>query len=255
MRLFVMETKEHSIDRLAMRTRPHGSPIMQQAWENLLFLHWPMDPAVLRPLIPECLEIDLFEGQAWVSVTPFELNDLRALTLPAIPGLSSFTELNVRTYVVHNGQPGLWFFSLDASKLLPAIAARVFFMLPYFKAQMDYSAGGNAFAFSSKRIVPPDAEFEATWRTGQRLRAPDTDSLAFFLVERYCCYALGGPRLFQIRIYHHPWILVEAEAQVEKSTMFSAAGLPEPGTTPLAHFSEPLEVEIWAPTAIEQISE
>jgi len=241
---------EGKIDRLAMRGRPSGSPILQQKWENLLFLHWPVDPALLRPLIPEALEIDTFDGRAWLGITPFHLSDLRPPLLPALPGLSAFTEMNVRTYVLHNGKPGIWFFSLDASKLLPAAAARIFFMLPYFKASMKFEQNHPLFNFSMTRSGATDVEFKASWQVGVRLRAPDVESLAFFLVERYCAFAVEGSRVFQIRIYHHPWILDEALVKIESSNAISALGLPEPATEPIVHFSESIEAEIWAPAQV-----
>src|SRR5947209_1077258 len=111
------------IDRLAMRARPEGSPVVHQRWDNLLFLHWPVGPDLLRALIPSALDIDTFEGQAWIGITPFRLADLRIASLPPVPGLNAFDELNVRTYVVFNGIPGVWFFSLDASLLLATVAA------------------------------------------------------------------------------------------------------------------------------------
>src|SRR5687767_11115562 len=116
---------ETSLDRLAMRARPEGSPVMHQNWENLLFLHWPIDPVAIRPLIPEGLEIDTFDGKAWIGITPFALTGLRVLSMPPIPGLDLFIELNVRTYVQYKGVPGIWFFSLDVSKLIPVLAARM----------------------------------------------------------------------------------------------------------------------------------
>src|SRR4051812_29497664 len=96
-----------AVDRLALRTRPPGSPVMHQNWENLLFLHWPVAPAVLRPLVPGALEIDTFEDQAWIGITPFAVTQLGLFSLPPIPGLDSFLELNVRTYVLHRGLPGV----------------------------------------------------------------------------------------------------------------------------------------------------
>jgi uncharacterized protein len=220
---------------------------MHQRWNNLLFLHWPIDPLLLRPLIPDDLAIDTFEGTAWIGITPFHLEDLRPPMLPALPGLSAFNELNLRTYVLHNGTPGIWFFSLDASKLLPAMAARIFFMLPYFKASIRFQEGEDLFSFSLNRPGARPAKFKANWRTGSRLRAPDTESLAFFLVERYCCFAVEGRSIYQIRIYHHPWILNDAEATVEESTMVGSLGVPEPVSEPLCHFSRSLDVEVWAP--------
>jgi uncharacterized protein YqjF (DUF2071 family) len=236
-----------ALDRLAMRGRPEGSPVMHQNWENLLFLHWPVDPAVMRPLIPPALEIDTFEGQAYIGITPFSLTGLRLLSLPAVPGLESFLEINVRTYVHYRGMPGIWFFSLDASKLIPAMAARVLFALPYFKASMEFNRDGNEFQFTSKRTVPPDAHFRVRWTTGMRLREPALESLAFFLVERYCFFANVGDQMTMTRVYHHPWILDEGFVLEQESTMISSLGLPEPTGPALTHFSQSLNVEVWPP--------
>jgi uncharacterized protein len=244
-----MET-EVALDRLVPRCKPPGEPIMHQKWENLLFLHWPIEPALLRPLIPEPLEIDTFEGQAWVGITPFALNNLHLTHLPPVPGLSAFSELNVRTYVHHRDFPGIWFFSLDASKLIPALAARVFFMLPYFKAEIAFAQTSGKYQFGLRRPGPPEASFEASWRAGFRLRDPDVDSLAFFLVERYCYFASAPEGLYQTRIYHHPWILEEAFVGSYSSNMLAPLGLAEPTIAPLAHFSPSLGVDIWAPTLV-----
>lgn len=241
-----------SIDRLAMRGRPEGSPVMHQRWENLLFLHWPFPVDALRPLIPAPLELDTYQGQAWVGVTPFHLEDVRGANLPALPGLSSFHELNLRTYVLHNRTPGIWFFSLDASKLVPAAAARIFFGLPYYRARIRMLRKGEDFSFSMKR-TGSEAEFAVSWRPGNRLRDPDQDSLAFFLVERYCAFSVEDTRVFHIRVYHHPWILEEAFVQRGPSSLFEVHGLAEPETEPLAHFSRSLEVEIWPPVQVPEM--
>ena len=235
------------LDRLAARAKPAGEPVMQQTWENLLFLHWPIDPALLRPLIPEPLQIDTFEGRAWIGITPFALTNLHLNQLPAIPGLSSFDEINVRTYVHHREHPGIWFFSLDASKLIPTLAARLFFMLPYFKAQMAFGQTGGKYQFASLRTSPPEASFEVKWRVGMRLRDPDVDSLAFFLAERYCYFAVDEGAVYRTRIYHHPWILEEAFVEDYSSKMLASLGLPDPTIAPLAHFSRSMQVDIWQP--------
>jgi len=245
----MMEEKS-TIDRLAMRARPDGASVIHQRWENLLFMHWAIDPKLIRPLIPSTLDLDLFDGKAWIGITPFHLEDVRPVMLPAFPGLSTFDELNVRTCVLHKGRPGLWFFSLDASKLMPAVASRIFFMLPYFKANIAFAQQQNSFDFDLKRSTPPNPAFHARWQTGPRLRDPDTDSLAFFLVERYCCFSVDGRRIFETRIYHHPWILDEAVVDDYSSTMMKALGLPEPAADPLVHFSRSLDVEIWAPIRV-----
>jgi uncharacterized protein YqjF (DUF2071 family) len=223
---------------------------MEQVWEDLLFLHWPIEQAVIRPLIPEKLAIDTFEGNAWIGITPFRLTGLRLLSLPPMPGFSEFNEINVRTYVVHEGKPGIWFFSLDASKVVPAIGARVFFGLPYFSAEIDFARAGRDFRFQMQRNLAADTHFRAHWTKGMRLRAPDTDSLAFFLVERYALFTEAAGSLTMTRAYHHPWILDEATKVSVESRLVSALGLAEPQGESLAHFC-PMTVEVWAPERVE----
>lgn len=221
---------------------------MEQVWEDLLFLHWPIEEAVIRPLIPEKLAIDTFEGNAWIGITPFRLSGLRLFSLPPIPGFSEFNEINVRTYVVHEGKPGIWFFSLDASKVIPAIAARVFFGLPYYSAGIEFLKAQREIRFDMRRELPTDAQFRVQWTKGMRLRAPDTDSLAFFLLERYALFTEAAGRLKMTRAYHHPWILDEVTKVSVESTLVNALGLPEPQSEPLAHFSScPMTVQVWAP--------
>src|SRR5215831_15051590 len=122
------------VDRLAMRAKPEGRPVMEQNWEKILFLHWPIDPALIQARIPPGLEVDLFEDKAWIGITPFKVTGLHLMSLPPVPGLDSFNEINVRTYVHYEGKPVIWFFSLDASKLIPVIAARLFYQVPYHSA-------------------------------------------------------------------------------------------------------------------------
>lgn len=235
-----------------MRVRPKGEPVMEQLWEDLLFLHWPIEEALIRPLIPKELEIDTFEDKAWIGITPFRLTGLRLMLLPPIPGFSEFNEINVRTYVHHDGKPGIWFFSLDASKVLPAIGARVFFGFPYFSAEIDFARTAHEFRFDMHRNLASKAHFHANWRQGMRLRAPDTDSLAFFLVERYALFAGVAGGLNMTRVYHHPWILDEVTEVSFESTLLSALGLPEPKSEPLAHFSSsPLTAQVWPPLVVE----
>src|SRR5688572_9834997 len=112
-------------ERLAIREKPAAQPIMHQTWGKLLFMHWPVSVDLLRGKIPSRLEIDTYEGVAWIAITPFTMWNVRAVGVPAIPGLDAFHECNVRTYVHLNGVPGVWFFSLDATKILPVLTARI----------------------------------------------------------------------------------------------------------------------------------
>lgn len=239
--------RSHKLDS---RTRPAGTPLLHQKWLNLLFLHWPIEPELLRPLIPDPLVIETFDGRAWLGVTPFHLEDVRPSFLPAFPGLSSFHEVNVRTYVRYGQSPGVWFFSLDASKLIPVVAARTFFMLPYYRANIRFLQADETFAFNMRRSEPDNAELRVSWRVGQPLRSPEPGSLEHFLVERYRLFATDGARLYEAEIHHSTWPLETVEVDVQQCTLVSALGLPNPEAPPLAHFSRGVEPEIWAPSEI-----
>ena len=236
------------LDRVAMRTRPPGRPIMYQSWDTLLFLHWPISAELLRPLIPERLRIDTFDGTAWIGLTPFTMWGIRPVFLPAVPGFSTSHELNVRTYVYLDGVPGVWFLSLEASNALAVIGARLAFHLPYFRAHMQLKAEGQTVHFTSHRTHrgAPPADFAAVWTAGEPLPHAPPDSLEFFLIERYCLYAAWGDRLYRARIFHAPWPLRHATLVSFASTMLASHGLPTPSGAPLLHHqAAPLHVEIW----------
>ena len=236
------------IDRQSVRERPPGSPIMVQTWGKLLFLHWRVPAGVLRPLVPAGLEIDLFDGSAWIGMTPFTMWGIRPPRLPALPWVSRSHELNVRTYVHLDGVPGVWFLSLDASNPLAVIGARLGFHLPYFQARMRLRQAGDAVDFRSRRLHPgaPPAALEAAWVRGERLGQAAPGTLDFFLVERYCLYAARGDRLYRARIHHAPWTLHRAALTRLSSTMLQSHGLPAPADEPLPHAQgEPLTVGVW----------
>jgi uncharacterized protein YqjF (DUF2071 family) len=237
-------------DRVAARARPQRAPIMHQTWGKLLFLHWSMAPAALRRLVPESLEIDTFEGEAWVGVTPFTMWGVRPAFLPAMPLLSRTHELNVRTYVHRDGVPGVWFLSLEAANPMAVLGARIGFHLPYFQARMKLEEEGESIRYSSHRTHPgaPPADFEVAWRRGGPLPAAEPGTREFFLIERYCLYSEYRARLSRCRIYHRPWPLRVARLDSLSSTLLEAHGLATQPREPLLHAQgAPLEVEIFAP--------
>src|SRR5262245_27025051 len=126
-----MQIPLSELERLAVRERPAGRPLLRQSWGKLLFMHWRIDPQRLRGLIPAELEIDTFDGSAWMAIVPFTMWGTRASSLPPVPGLSEMHELNVRTYVHHHRIPGVWFFSLDCNSAAAVLGARKFYHLPY----------------------------------------------------------------------------------------------------------------------------
>jgi len=226
---------------------------MHQNSGKLLFMHSRIDAKLLRPLIPAQLEIDTFEGSAWIGVVPFTMWGIRASFLPAIPGSSSFHELNVRTYVHHRGVPSVWFLSLDAANRLAVWGARTFYHLPYFNAQMSLTQDATTIRYSSlrkdRRGAP--AELQASWTGGETLAPTSPGSLDFFLTERYCLDTEHRSKLYRARIHHQPWPLRRAQLASLNSTMIECHGLPSPQGDPLLHYCEKLRVEIWPLKKIE----
>jgi len=220
---------------------------MRQNWGKLLFMHWPIDVKLLRPLIPEPLAIDSFDGKAWIGVVPFTMWGIRASFLPPIPGTSAFHELNVRTYVTFNGFPGVWFFSLDAANRLAVWGARQFYYLPYFNARMSLDQTGNSIHYSSirhdSRGAP--AALKTTWSIGEPLPPSTPGSIESFLTERYCLYSEHNGRLYRSEIHHQRWPLRQAEVAGLKSSMIECHGLPTPESEPLLHYCEEISVDIW----------
>lgn len=240
-------------DRLSVRARPPGRPIMHQSWGSLLFMHWPVPEELLCPLVPDPLTIETFDGSAWIGVTPFTMWGVRPAFLPPLPVLSNSHELNVRTYVHLDGVPGVWFLSLDANNPVAVLGARLIFHLPYFSAQMSLEPG-RVVRFASRRTHrrAPPAGFTAAWEAGQALPPSEPGSLEFFLIERYCLYSADhAGRLYRARIFHRPWPLRKAHLLSCHSTMIESHGLPSPGGNPLLHQqAEPLHVRVWPLTRV-----
>lgn len=220
---------------------------MRQSWGKLLFMHWPIPPALLRPLIPARLNVDTFNGAAWIGVVPFTMWGVRPTITPSVPRLSHFHELNVRTYVHLDGVPGVWFLSLEATNPIAVWIARKVFHLPYFNSRIDLRQRERTITYTAHRTHrgAPPAEFAAEWVIGDALPPTEPDTLAYFLTERYCLYAARGRKLYRGRILHQPWTLHQAELSAYRSTMIESHGLPTPEGEPLLHYAEALHVGIW----------
>jgi uncharacterized protein len=227
---------------------PTGPWIMAQRWHDLLFAHWPLLPEQIRPLVPPQLELDLFQGKAYVAVTPFHMSGIRARFLPPLPGLSRFLELNVRTYVRYLNVPGVYFFSLDAGSLLAVWGARLGYGLPYRHAKMSVVIESSEITYFSRRLQSPQpAEFRARYWPIAEPRQRENGSMEYFLTERYCLYVVRAGKVYRAHIHHVPWSLQEAEAEIEVNTVAQAAGIELPAAKPLLHFSRLMEVMIWPP--------
>jgi uncharacterized protein YqjF (DUF2071 family) len=224
---------------------------MKQVWHDLLFAHWPVSVTALRRHIPETLKIDTFQGQAWLGVVPFRMSGVRPRGAPSVPGFSSFPELNVRTYVVRDGKPGVWFFSLDAASRLAVWGARRGFHLPYFYAKMSCEEKRGWIQYQSARTHKraPPASLEGKYRAVGEVFTATNGTLEHFLAERYCLYTVDNHgRMLRCDIHHLPWPLQVAEASFQVNTMAAAAGIPITETNrPLLHFARLQDVVVWLP--------
>jgi uncharacterized protein len=225
---------------------PRGPWVMQQTWKDLLFLHYRVPPAVLRDKLPPPLEIDTFDGDAWVSIAPLKMRNVKLRYLPPIPTAANFLELNFRTYVRHKGKTAIYFFSLDTDSTLSAIGARVAF-LPYFRARMS-ARGNGSFRFRSARRGrrKPAAVFEVDYTPGpKRIEKSPLDK---WLVERYRLFQVGfAGTVIEINIHHVPWTLHEADVQVRANTLAAPCGFALPPQQPIVQYSRSQQVLIWSP--------
>jgi uncharacterized protein len=226
---------------------------MAQSWHDLLFAHWRIDATLLRPHIPAALQIDVFEGQAWIAVVPFRMSGVRLRWTPALPWLSAFPEMNVRTYVSAEVKPGVWFFSLDARNPIAVAIARAWFHLRYFRAQMNCEERDSWIHYRSERTQPGAAAgiLEGRYRPAGEIFEPKHGSLEHFLTERYCLYAAGSHgQIYRAEIHHRPWQLQPAEAEFTRNSMTEAADLALPSHMPLLHFARRQDMVAWAPERI-----
>lgn len=228
---------------------PTAPWIMVQQWHDLLFAHWALAAEQVRHLVPKELELDLFNGQAYVAVAPFHMSGIRARWSFPVPALNRFAELNVRTYVLYQGVPGVYFFSLDAASLPAVWGARAGYGLPYFHAQMSVNIGSSKIEYASRRLQSPGpAEFRGRYWPTSQARQREKGSIEHFLTERYCLYVVRSGKVCRAVIHHEPWPLQDADADIELNTMAKAAGIELPESKPLLHYSRFLRVLIWWPT-------
>jgi uncharacterized protein len=226
---------------------------MGMTWRDLLFMHWPVDAEALRPFVPPSLSIDTFDGSAWLGVVPFHMTGVRPHYLPAVPGLSNFPEINLRTYVTAQDRPGVWFFSLDAHSRLAVRLARASFHLPYFDADMSCDAINDGIHYRSIRAHrgARPAEFVARYRPAGKPFESGRGSIENFLTERYCLYSADKKGVVRRgEVHHRLWPLQPAEVEVQKLAMTQQIGLKLPQTGPILHFSRRLDVLAWLPRRI-----
>ena len=238
-----------SLTNIAHRPWPHPEPPYdwRQSWLDLAFAHWRIDFDALRPLIPAALDIDTFDGEAWIGIVPFRMENVMRRGLPNLPGISAFPELNLRTYVTRNGKPGVWFFSLDASNALAVWAARRFFHLPYQNAKIDFAQTDDTYSFRSFRPNQPlAATFKARYRPTSPAYYSQAGTLEHWLTERYCLYAQSPDQILYCgEVHHDPWPLQAAEMEIQQNDLLTPHGLSISGPPETLHFSKAIHVAVW----------
>lgn len=235
-----MANKSTSISfssRLAERDPPIKSAVMYQRWEELLFIHWPVEVDELAQHLPPGLRVDTYNGKAWIGIVPFTMCGVRPRFLPSIPGISTFPELNVRTYVIDGkGRPGVWFFSLDTPKRIPNWIARTFFHLNYRLARMCVKEEGSWRTYHSELCSQSgmDETQEYIWKRKEKQFLAEPSTLEFFLVERYRLFAYSKTtcRLLTGKVHHEPYPLQAAELVRYTKGLFTSNDLLQPKGDP-----------------------
>lgn len=218
---------------------------MRQEWRDLAYVHWRYEPEVVQALLPPALTVDTFDGSAWVGLIPFSMRDIGLPHGPAMPYFGSFPEINVRTYVIRNGRPGVWFFSLDVNRFLPAVVARLTYRLPYCWGRASHVVSDGVWTTHVKRRWPqaaPDTTIEI--RPGDPIEPDDLDH---FLTARWGLYSATRRGVRYAPVDHEPWPLRSAMVVRADTGLIEAAGLPRPTGDPHARCSPGVAVRIGRP--------
>jgi uncharacterized protein YqjF (DUF2071 family) len=233
---------------------PVKRAVMVQRWNDVVFLHWRFDPDVVQRLLPAGVEVDTFDGSAWVGLVPFHMDALGIVGVAPLPYVGSFPEVNVRTYVRARGRVGVWFFSLDVDRFLPAAVARITYSLPYCSGTADHVRAGDIVTSQVQRSWPRSSE---TARTEIAVRVggviDHTDPLIRFLTARWgLISATRTGRLRYAPVDHPAWELHQAEPMYLDDHLIGAAGLPQPDGPPLAMWSPGVDVRVGRPIRLRR---
>lgn len=230
---------EHRID----------APLMVMRWEDVAFLHWAYDPDVVQDLLPPGLTVDARDGHAWVGLVAFRMADVRLPGAPAVPGLSTFPEVNVRTYVRDpHGRDGLWFFTLEASRAAMMVA-RPLIGIGYTWAAMAVSRRGSEVRYASRRRLPRNAAARTHFGVAHAQAIPpgDQTDLDHYLTGRWRAYSRRHGRMFCTPVEHEPWPLHAAAVTRLDDGLVAACGLPQPCAEPLVHYAPAVSVSLGMP--------
>lgn len=218
--------------------------IMTQKWNDLLFMHFPVSQNILAAQLPKGIELDTFEGNAWISITPFRVTNMHFRNMPPLPLIHSFIEINVRTYVKKNGVPGVFFLCMDVNNLPAVLGARIA-ALPYFYAKMNMKKKKDTIHIESIRKNTSDIALKGSYRPASAAYFPDRSSLTYWLMERYFLWSSRGDTLFRGDIHHMQWKVQDAEVIIEKQNLLP--DLPDHSIlgNPIFHLADTKRVLVW----------
>ena len=225
---------------------PVKRPVMKQQWRDLAYIHWEYEPEEVQALLPAGIEVDTFDGKAWVGLIPFSMRNISFPLIPPVPYFGSFPEVNVRTYVKRNGVPGVWFFSLDVNRLIPAFFARATYFIPYCWGKASHKKTEAKLLTSVARRWPSKSSSHIELSIGERIESPS--ELAHFLSARWGLFSQGfGGRLRYAPVDHEQWELYSASIDMLDDKLVTAAGLPAPRGEAHVMFSPGVSVRIGKP--------
>ncbi|HVP63865.1 MAG TPA: DUF2071 domain-containing protein [candidate division Zixibacteria bacterium] len=240
---------------------PNGPWAMSQNMQDALFVNYAVDPAALRPLVPERFSIDLYGGAAWLTVTPFYVAHLRGNSTPPLPVVSSFGSVVVRTCVVCDDKPGLFVFSVDSGSLGAVWTARLFWRLPFWHAKvrmLGYTVTRRTFRtpssldvrFEAERLHGPKADasaarLSAVYKAVSEPAIPSPGTLEQFLIDRYCIYTQSKKSLYRIENHHLPFMLQQAEVDMAVNTLCEPLGLTLPAKPDAVFYVRNLRLLLW----------
>ena len=242
--------------QLELRRQPVRDQAGSQRWSNLMFIHWQVDPEQVQQSLPSGLTVDTFDGDAYLGVVPFMMTRVKVGRLPIVPWICAFPETNVRTYVIDEaGDPGVWFYSLDAARMVPVLTARAIWHLNYRWSKMSIEKNNDKITYHGKRFAKPHAAYNFVGELVPEVEpAPaETGSLEFFLAERYLMFAVNrSGRLYSGRVWHTPYQLMTTQLSQCDQTLTDAAGFKLDRTPDHVAFSPGVDTKIYSLQALVQ---
>jgi len=222
---------------------------MLQRWEDLLFVHWEVSPELLKKHLPPGLELDLWGGNAWISIVSFKVSKTRLRYLPRIPYITPMLQVNVRTYVMKNGEKGVYFFTIDTNKLSAATGARLF-TLPYFKAKMKMKSRLGFITMISTRNKS-NAKWKIRYKKQGIPTYPNPSTIDHWLLERYVAWSYKYGNLYRGDIRHSCWKVQQAEIEIKENSLLACLLMEWKKQQPIIHFSKSKVAVNWIPKKVE----